>query len=58
MCVRFGFPLRRGAALRPPCAVCVWWGGLLQPPFKCALPATACFLGVGVLSPAEAGPLP
>lgn len=38
-CVRFGFPLRRGAALRPPCAVapCVLWGGSLQPPLKCLL---------------------
>lgn len=34
--VRFGFPLRRGAALRlwPPC---VLWGGSLQPPLKCLL---------------------
>lgn len=34
--MRFGFPLRRGAALRPPCAVapCVLWGRSLQPSLK------------------------
>ncbi|XP_005617773.1 CD164 sialomucin-like 2 protein isoform X2 [Canis lupus baileyi] len=50
--------LEEGELPRGPRVPCVRWGGLLQPPLKCVLPATACCLGVGALSPAEAGPLP
>lgn len=58
LCVQFGFPLRRGAAQRPPCAMCAV-GWVTAASIKVfALPGAACSLGVGVLGLAEAEPPP
>lgn len=57
-CVRFDFPLRRGAARRPLCAVCAV-GRVTAASIKVfAVPAAACSLGEGVLGLAGAGLLP
>lgn len=61
--VRFGFPLRRGAALRLPCALApkcaVGWIAATSIKVFALLPAACSLRGAGgVLSPTEVGPPP